>query len=45
MLLAERPVPVSNERCESEDTMIVDFEHHYLPEELFFRKGGKKGKK
>ena len=25
--------------------MIVDFEHHYLPEELFLRKGGKKGEK
>ena len=25
--------------------MIVDFEHHYLPEELFLKKGGKKGER
>jgi predicted TIM-barrel fold metal-dependent hydrolase len=42
---AERAVPVENRRCEKEDMMIVDFEHHYLPEELFLRKGGKKGEK
>lgn len=25
--------------------MIVDWEHHYLPEELFLKKGGKKGER
>ena len=25
--------------------MVVDFEHHYLPEELFLRKGGEKGER
>jgi len=24
--------------------MIIDWEHHYLPEELWLKKGGKKGK-
>jgi predicted TIM-barrel fold metal-dependent hydrolase len=42
---AGRAVPVCNRRCEKEDMMLIDFEHHYLPEELFLRKGGRKGEK
>ena len=44
-LSGEGAVPVSNKRHRKEHMMIVDFEHHYLPEELFLRKGGKKGEK
>ncbi|MFB3887613.1 MAG: hypothetical protein ACE144_20535 [Thermodesulfobacteriota bacterium] len=25
--------------------MIIDWEHHYLPEELWLKKGGKKGER
>ncbi len=25
--------------------MIIDWEHHYLPEELWSKKGGKKGER
>jgi predicted TIM-barrel fold metal-dependent hydrolase len=32
-------------RGERRNRMIVDWEHHYLPEELFLKKGGKKGER
>jgi predicted TIM-barrel fold metal-dependent hydrolase len=28
-----------------EDRMVIDWEHHYMPEELWLKKGGKKGER